>query len=65
MIHWANILLDIGVVNGSALLIRNKIIKVHKKVAAIGFEPTTKEKVNRNVAQVLGVESEKNINREE
>ncbi len=28
----------------------------YKKVAAIGFEPTTQEKVNRDVAQVLGVE---------
>jgi hypothetical protein len=30
---------------------------------AIGFEPTTNEKVNRNVAQVLGVKLEKNVKR--
>jgi hypothetical protein len=30
---------------------------VNKKVAAIGFEPTTNEKVKRYVAQVLGVKS--------
>jgi hypothetical protein len=32
-------------------------------VAAAGFEPTTEEKVNRNVALILRVKSEKNIDK--
>ncbi len=30
-------------------------------MAAAGFEPATEEKVNRDVAQVLGVKPEKNV----